>query len=70
VVQERNSDLQSRLSQASSEIDQLSLWISKLESASREGDAFSELKRELENAQAQVASLQEELSAKQGKSYW
>jgi len=35
-----------------------------------EGDAFGQLKKELERLQAEKESLVEQLSAKQGRSYW
>ena len=35
-----------------------------------EGDAFGSLKKELEKAQGEIESLEEQLSAKKGKSYW
>jgi uncharacterized coiled-coil protein SlyX len=70
VVQERNVDLTGRLSGASGEIEQLSQWISKLEGASSEGDAFSQLKKELASSQAKIERLEEELKAKKPRSYW
>ena len=70
VLQERNSDLQAKLTQASEEIAQLSQWISKLESASVEGNAFEQLKRELEQSQSQISHLEEQLAGKSSKSYW
>jgi DNA repair exonuclease SbcCD ATPase subunit len=70
VVSERNQELQSKLSGASSEIDQLVQWIGKLEGASVEGDAFGVLKKDLEKAQDKIEELQEQLNAKQPKSYW
>jgi len=70
VLQERNAGLQANLAKAGEEISQLSQWISKLESASVAGDAFVNLKGELAKSQQAILSLEEQLSAKQGKSYW
>lgn len=70
VIQERNSDLQTKLSQASGEISQLTEWISKLESASVEGDAFANLKAELTKSQQIIRELEEQLNAKSPRSYW
>ena len=70
VIQERNQELEKKLSGTQSEISQLSEWISKLEAVSAEGNAFASLKKELELAQSQVGALTEELKAKKPKSYW
>jgi hypothetical protein len=35
-----------------------------------EGDAFEQLKRELEQAHSQISHLEEQLAGKSGKSYW
>jgi lipid II:glycine glycyltransferase (peptidoglycan interpeptide bridge formation enzyme) len=71
LIQERNSDLQNKLATANEEITKLTEWITKLEQASVEGDAFQTLQKELATSQQKVQELQEQIAAKQpAKSYW
>ena len=70
VIQERNTELEKKLSGASLENSKLSEWISKLESVSRDSNAFERLKKELEEANSRVIALREELSSKRPRSYW
>jgi len=67
LIQERNSDLQAKLTAAQEEIGKLTEWISKLEAASVEGDAFQTLQGELAQMRQENQTLQEQLSAKQPK---
>jgi hypothetical protein len=69
TLSERNVSLVNKLSSTQSEIQQLTEWIGKLESASGEGDAFKELKKELASAHNKVKELQEQLALKPPKSY-
>lgn len=50
VVQERNKELEKKLSGAQTENSQLSEWIGKLESVSGDGQGFAQLRKELEGA--------------------
>jgi chromosome segregation ATPase len=70
VVQERNRELEKKLSGAESENGKLSEWVSKLESLSGEGSALEGLRKELEEANSRVLALTEELSVKKPRSYW
>ena len=70
VVSERNKELEGKVSSAQSEIGKLSEWISRLERVSGEGNAMELLRKELEEASAQVLSLREELSSKRPRSWW
>ena len=71
LIQERNIDLQGKLSAASEEITKLTEWISKLEAASAEGGAWESLQQELRQARQENQTLQEQLATKSPpRSYW
>jgi chromosome segregation ATPase len=64
LIQERNTELQAKLTAAQEENGKLTEWISKLEAASVEGDAFQTLQGELAQAKQTIQDLEEQLSAK------
>jgi chromosome segregation ATPase len=64
LIQERNTELQAKLAASQEENSKLTEWISKLEAASVEGDAFQTLQGELAQAKQTIQDLEEQLSAK------
>lgn len=72
VLQQRNADLQqTKLPTRDQEISRLKDWISKLESASAQGNAWEQLQAELKQNQQTITNLQEQLSLKYpNKYYW
>jgi len=72
VLQQRNADLQqTKLPTRDQEISKLKDWISRLESASAQGNAWEQLQTELKQNQQTITNLQEQLALKYpNKHYW